>query len=668
MDHSGALASVGEYVLLGELGRGGMGCVYRARHRATGAIRALKLVKGNVDAEALARLRREGEALARVGGEGVVPVHEAGADKGRPYLVMALMSGGSLRARLRAQGRLPWREAAALAVALARALGRCHAAGLVHRDVKPENVLFDDEGRPCLADFGATRDLLASTLTESGTAIGTPTYMAPEQLEGARVEAPADIYALGVLLHEAVTGAPPYPPAPSIYKLLADKVAARRKPVSDEVAGVPAGLDLVIARALAPKPEGRYPSADAMAADLEAVLAGGDAALRPRRPRWPVGLGVGAVALALGVAWLERRPAASPGPDSPVKVAPPPIAPRKPDPVPEATPDRGADLEKLIDRVASGATSWEEAEPEARTLAEPLTGERRREIAARWAARVPRLADARPRALCRFVQSLDREALAPAILAEALKLARERVASKLPVHLVPLGSPPDPQAELAFLDAAMFVAEEKGAELAEHDARLAGGLVNAIARLIPLNPRVALALARAALDDAERLDPGRAEARFVRGSLLAAEAARTPSKDFPDGDRRQRLRETIAAFKSAREIDDPAFDLGHRGWAEASMAMAHMQLDEHAAALALFDALATGSPEDRAVHDSTIVVISHARAAFELEQDSRAIQVLEAAARRPSYRAKFLELAAAVRNVSPATRGEVHDQLWQFKE
>jgi hypothetical protein len=317
--------SLSDYELLSELGRGGMGVVHRARHRATGALRAVKVSTTACDPEQLERFRREAETLARAGGDGVVPVHEAGLEQGRLSIVMGLMARGSLRDRLRARGRLDWKEAAALTALLARALERCHRVGLIHRDLKPENVLFDDDDRPRLADFGAARDLEAESLTETGTVLGTPVYMAPEQLNGEKVDARADVYALGSILHELVTGAPPCP-GTSVLELLREKRAARFPSIRTADPSAPPALDALIARALAPARDARIASAADLALELEALLAG-----RPGRQRSFVraalvlggvlGAAAGFVALRSPLASLAEAPRGAP--PAPL---PPPVA------------------------------------------------------------------------------------------------------------------------------------------------------------------------------------------------------------------------------------------------------------------------------------------------------------------------------------------------------
>ncbi len=280
-----------DYEVLGELGRGGMGRVLRALHRPTGAQRALKLLAYAGDSEALLRFRREGEALARVGGEGIVPVHEAGAEGGQAYLVLGLMDGGSLRARLKDAGRLGWREAGALVAGLARVLARCHAAGVVHRDLKPENILFDARGAAHVADFGCVRDLTASALTQSGAMLGTLVYMAPEQVDGARVGPAADVYALGVMLHELIAGEAPFGPWSSQVELMYLKAAPPPRPRLD----APPALDAVVDAAMALAPDAR-PGAVEVAARLEQVLLGGEMVDARRRTRWRAALAPIAVA------------------------------------------------------------------------------------------------------------------------------------------------------------------------------------------------------------------------------------------------------------------------------------------------------------------------------------------------------------------------------------
>jgi serine/threonine-protein kinase len=297
------MESLGAYDLEGLLGRGGMGVVYRARHRATGALRAVKLIEGATSDEAIARFTREAEALARVGGAGVVPVHEAGRDGPRGWIVMDLLPGGSLADRLRARGPYPWREAALLVASLARTLERCHRAGIIHRDVKPANVLFDDQGNARLADFGLARDLEDARLTVSGTVIGTPGYMAPEQVDGKRATPASDVFALGVILFELVTGERPYAgrsPAEHVMKALKEE---RRR--VDDLAPVPAELEGVIARALAPAAANRTASAAAFAEELEWVLDGGASA--SLRLSHIAALTLVAAVAVLAATWLLAR-------------------------------------------------------------------------------------------------------------------------------------------------------------------------------------------------------------------------------------------------------------------------------------------------------------------------------------------------------------------------
>jgi hypothetical protein len=321
--------SVGPYDIEGEIGRGAMGRVFRARHRPTGAVRALKLLEGRVDATRLERLKREAEALARMGGAGVVAIHEAGMEPGHLYLAMDLMAGGSLRDRLGRRGKLPWREAVTLVAELAAIVERCHALGLIHRDLKPENILFDEEERPHVADFGVVRDLAAETLTVSGQVVGTAAYMAPEQWTGSHVDARADVYALGVTLYETLTGELPHR-GENMLEVLDAAVTAKRRPASDD-AGSPRVLDRVLDRALAADVADRHESASTLRRDLEAVLAGGPVASAGKPVVRLVAAAVLVVAVAAGsvaAALHASAPVAPRGPEV--------VAPRAPHAVPSA--------------------------------------------------------------------------------------------------------------------------------------------------------------------------------------------------------------------------------------------------------------------------------------------------------------------------------------------
>jgi serine/threonine-protein kinase len=309
---------LGPYTLLEVLGRGGMGVVHRALHRPTGAVRAVKVLDGAPDAEAVDRFRREAAALARAQGEGVVPVHDVGVADGRLYFGMPLLEGGSLAQRLARSGPLTWRAAAALGLDLARALARCHEVGLIHRDLKPANVLFDQEGRPHLADFGCVRDVSAARLTQTGTLVGTPLYMAPELFGHSAADGRADVYSLGAVLYEAVAGHAPHQAAAAI-QVLNLAMNQQRAPLQ----GVPRAFEEVVDAALAPDPARRIASAAELAARLAALLEAKDGG-RPRRRPW---VAVGAVA-ALGAAILGASLLAPPAPEvSPAVVAAPaPVA------------------------------------------------------------------------------------------------------------------------------------------------------------------------------------------------------------------------------------------------------------------------------------------------------------------------------------------------------
>ncbi|MCO5166012.1 MAG: serine/threonine protein kinase [Planctomycetes bacterium] len=360
----------------GELGRGGFGRVLRARNLATGAVRAVKVLEHVAGPEEVERFRREGELLARLGGPGVVPVHEAGVDRGRLYLIMDLMPGGSLRARMAPGQPWPWREAAALVAALARALAPAHAAGIVHRDLKPENVLFDEQGAPRVADFGCARDATARSLTETGVALGTPSYMAPEQLGGERVDARADVWSLGVLLHELLAGERPFAGRTPL-ELLHRTLTGARAPL-DRRLGVPPALEAVLDRSLALDREARPADGAALAGALEAATtarAGGR-----RLPARLAATGVAAAlvvgALALFAATsttttpdLARPPTATPAPATPSATGVTALAADPRVPVAEVEEAARAALERGAGESAEDLARAAAARPGSRALA-----------------------------------------------------------------------------------------------------------------------------------------------------------------------------------------------------------------------------------------------------------------------------------------------------------
>ncbi len=277
---------IDRYEVTGELGRGGMGVVYRATDLTLHRDVAIKLIgsgTGPVPDDLLARFLREARAVARIRHPDIVAVHEIGRHEGSPFLVMDLIEGESFIDELR-RGRPAPRRAAEVTLRVARALEHAHEQGIVHRDVKPHNVLIDAEGHPRLADFGLARDLGATdaSLTASGQVVGTPAYMAPEQASGqSERHGPAtDVYGVGALLYHAITGSAPFR-GESMINIVAqvlfhDPVPPRRIDPS-----IHPDLETIALRCLAKAPERRLGSAGAVADELERFLRGEAIEARP---------------------------------------------------------------------------------------------------------------------------------------------------------------------------------------------------------------------------------------------------------------------------------------------------------------------------------------------------------------------------------------------------
>jgi serine/threonine protein kinase len=268
-------ARLGPYRLEGELSRGGMGSVHRAVHVETGVSYALKRILGSQGdlVEDLQRFKREAEVLARLKHPNVVRIHASEIAPPNAYLVMSLLTGGTLQERI-ARGGLTPEDAVAVALKLASALEHLHTHGILHRDLKPENVLFDERGEPQLVDLGlALVQSTASRLTETGVIMGTPAFMPPEQAKGRKdVDERADVYSLGAVLYAMLMGRPPFQGA-SLFATLDKVLNELPQPPHEAGSAVPPGLSALCMRALAKDPEDRPASAAAFAEELRRATA-----------------------------------------------------------------------------------------------------------------------------------------------------------------------------------------------------------------------------------------------------------------------------------------------------------------------------------------------------------------------------------------------------------
>jgi WD40 repeat protein len=290
------------YRILGEIGRGGMGVVYRAHQHRLNRVVAIKMILAGqlARAEDRVRFQMEGELLARLRHPNFVQVYEVGtlqreAGVVQPYLVLEYVEGGNLKGMI-AGKPLPFGEAARLVLVLARAMAAAHAQGIVHRDLKPGNVLLAGDGTLKITDFGLAKEVGSeTTLTPAGVTVGTPGYMAPEQARGEMVGPAVDIYALGAILYELLTGRPPFvgdTPMAVVLQVLHKAPASLRQLRP----GVPRDLAIICLKCLEKEPERRYARAADLASDLECWLEN-----RPIRAR-PAGQ------LERAVKWVRRHP------------------------------------------------------------------------------------------------------------------------------------------------------------------------------------------------------------------------------------------------------------------------------------------------------------------------------------------------------------------------
>jgi Tol biopolymer transport system component len=317
----------GPYEILSPLGAGGMGEVYRAKDSRLGREVAIKVLPAHIldDPQARARFEREAKTLAALSHPNIVVIHDVGTEGAATYVVMELLAGESLGARLR-RGALGWREAASTGAAIAEGLAAAHAGGVVHRDLKPDNIFITKDGRVKILDFGLARTSapvseeaetasVVAAKTDPGTVMGTVGYMSPEQVRGEPVDARADLFAFGAILYEMLSGARAFKRDSAVETLNAilketpDSLAERN-------AKLPPALDRIVTRCLEKNPERRFQSAGDLAFALDALsgMSGSGASgvvtakAPPSRTRNRIAAGAGLLALLAGVYfWGEQR-------------------------------------------------------------------------------------------------------------------------------------------------------------------------------------------------------------------------------------------------------------------------------------------------------------------------------------------------------------------------
>jgi serine/threonine-protein kinase len=331
---SAPVVSGGRYRLEHPLGHGGMATVYLARDAELDRPVAVKILAASLagDAAFRKRLLREARLAARLSHPNVVSVYDVGkTEDGRPYIVMECVEGVTLADLLRELGRLPADEAVGLAVQACRGLAHAHAAGLVHRDVKPQNLLLRKDGTLKVADFGIARAAETTVLTQVGTVLGTAAYLSPEQAAGEEVTPATDVYALGAVLYELLTGRPPYV-ADSLPDLAAKQAEGAIAPVTELAPEVPPRVEDAVMRSLARNPAYRPASATALAQELApdsreppTVPLARERKAASRHRLW-LALAVVLAAAAVGIAVaLATRSGGSPAPRPRPTAAVPPI-------------------------------------------------------------------------------------------------------------------------------------------------------------------------------------------------------------------------------------------------------------------------------------------------------------------------------------------------------
>src|SRR5438046_4820367 len=274
---SSGLAAIGpgsvlanRYEILQSLGEGGMGAVYKARDRELDRVVALKVIRPELanQQEVLRRFKQELILARQVTHKNVIRIFDLGEAEGIKFISMDYIEGQDLRSLLRQKGRLAPEEATAIIAQVCQALEAAHAEGVVHRDLKPQNIMLDSQGRATVMDFGIARSMELTGMTQTGALLGTPDYMSPEQAKGQEVDARSDLFTLGIIFYELLTGKTPYR-ADTVLGTLLKRTQERARPPIELDPDLPRYLSDVVVRCLEIDPQLRYQSASALTSDLE---------------------------------------------------------------------------------------------------------------------------------------------------------------------------------------------------------------------------------------------------------------------------------------------------------------------------------------------------------------------------------------------------------------
>jgi serine/threonine-protein kinase len=263
----------GRYRVDALIATGGMSSVYRGLDLRLDRPVALKVMDSRYagDSQFLARFQREARAVARLKDPGLVAVYDQGIDGQHPFLVMELIEGGTLRELLRERGPMPPHAVAAVLTPILGGLAAAHRAGLVHRDIKPENVLISDDGDVKIADFGLVRAVAEAKITSTSVILGTAAYLSPEQVGTGDAGPESDVYGVGILAYELLTGTTPFT-GDSVLAVAYQRMDNDVPPPSAAIAGVPPQFDEMVRRATTRNPDDRYADAGAMGAELHAIV------------------------------------------------------------------------------------------------------------------------------------------------------------------------------------------------------------------------------------------------------------------------------------------------------------------------------------------------------------------------------------------------------------